>query len=190
MKFGEAKQTAIRLFAVDALSRIAVSARVGLWGALPESLSVLRGGLESSAQLAYMVSKQLYQTAISEANSRSFQQLEFTQACRGLGTEGAAFAKSHGRISNLASHSTSRSIRFSEYRIGDEAYDRLGFALDTESAELAIGQCVELSQSVAYSLRASYIQDGMPFQWDADLETILEAHEVLKRQLKAKHKEP
>ena len=189
IKFDAAKQTAVRLFAVDTLSHIAVSARVGLWGALPESLSVLRSGIESCAQLAYMVSKQLYQTAISEVNSRRFQQLEFREACRGLGPEGAAFAEHHGRISNLASHSTSRRIKLSEYQIDGEAYDRLGFALDAENAELVTGQCVELSQSVAFSLRAAYLQDRAPFHWDADLQNILQTHEALKSQFKTKHEQ-
>jgi hypothetical protein len=187
MKFCDVKQTAIRLFAVDALSHVVIAARLGLWGALPESLSILRGGIESCAQLAHMVSKQLYQIAISEANSRKFKELEFEEACRGLGSQGAAFAKAHGRISNLASHSTSRRIRLSEYHIADEAYDRLGFALDAESAELAIGECVELSQSVASSLRASYAQDGVTFPWIADLQDVFETHEALKRQFKANH---
>jgi hypothetical protein len=187
MGFGEVKQTCVRLFAIDALSHVAIAARIGLWGALPESLSVLRGGVESCAQLAFMVSKQLYQTAISEANSKKFTELEFANACRGLGQAGADFAKTHGRISNLASHSTSRRIQFVEYQINGETYDRLGFALDAESAELAIGECVEISQSVASSLRIAYLQDDAPFHWIADLQAIFETHEALRQQLKAKH---
>lgn len=183
--FSPAKQTAIRLFATDSLSHIAIAARVGLWGALPESLSVLRSGVESAAQLAFVILNQRYEAAISEANSRKFAELEFTTVCRALGEQGKAFMRVHGEISNLASHSTSRRIRFAEYKIEGEAYDRLGVTLDAENAELAVGECLELGQSVASSLRAAYSHEAVPFGWIDDLQAIFETHEALKQRYKA-----
>jgi hypothetical protein len=84
MKFSAEKQTVIRLFATDALSHVITAARVGLWGAFPESLSVLRGAVESSAQLAFVVAQSKYGTVIEEANQEIFKSLVLGRPVRNL----------------------------------------------------------------------------------------------------------
>jgi hypothetical protein len=188
MRFAAEKQTAIRLFAVDTLSHIVIAARIGLWGALPESLSVLRGGIESCVQLGYLVSEQLYKTAIVEINGKRLNRLEFASACAGLGSMGHSFAKHHAKISNLASHATSRRLRQSEYEIDGESYDRLGFATDSESAELATSECMEISQMETVYLTDAYTQDSLSIaeQWVSEMQDLHDAHEAFKNQLVAK----
>lgn len=189
MRFGSVKQTAIRLLTVDALSHIAVAARVGLWGAQTESLSILRGGVESCAQLSYVVSQKLFEIAIEEIKGKRLKKLKFASVCKCLGTVGASYRKYHSRISNLAPHSTPQRLRRAEYKIQGEPYDRLGFAFDDKSAAISISECIELIQNVGVSLAAAYDQDGMKLQevWVAGLREINTAHQALRNQIRAKY---
>ncbi|MHB8484863.1 MAG: hypothetical protein ACYDCM_03890 [Candidatus Acidiferrales bacterium] len=171
MKFDAGKQTAIRHFAGDILSSIVVAVRLGLWGALPESLAVLRGGIESSAQLAFVVTEQKYNTVILEAKKR-FRQVSFEAACAGLGKLGADLERTHGRISGIAAHSTSRRFTLMNYELNGETYDRLGFTLSAENAELAIFQCLDPFILLAYSLETAYKQDNLVFPWAEKLKAI------------------
>jgi hypothetical protein len=186
MRFEAEKQTAIRLLAVDTISHVIISARIGLWGALPESLSVLRGGIESCAQLAYVISERLYRTAILEIKSKRLNRLEYKTACAALGTEAEGFQRRWEQISNLASHATSRRLQQSEYKIGGEPYDRLGFAEDPTNAEITTGECAELSQMGSVSLTSAFEQDGITIdqRWISEIRDLHEALQAVKSQLR------
>jgi hypothetical protein len=55
LPFTDEKQHTIRVLSVDAWSSLLTSVRVGLWGNAPESLAVLRCGLETAVILAAAV---------------------------------------------------------------------------------------------------------------------------------------
>lgn len=159
MHFGAEKQTALRHFAGDTLSHIVVAVRVGLWGAVPEGLAVLRGALESGAQLEYIVSAQLYKTAIQEAKAK-FVRVSFETARKNLGELGRAADKLHGRISDLASHSTSRRYALLDYNLDGEEYDRFGFSVQPELAEHIAYISLWFLMQLACSLHTAYAQDN------------------------------
>jgi hypothetical protein len=191
MRFAAEKQTAIRVLAVDALSHVVIAARIGVWGALPESLSVLRGGVESCAQLALTVSKELYGTAFREIKGGRLVRLKFAAACKDLGENGDGFRKHHSRISNVAAHSTSSSLQQEEYRINGEPYDRLASAQHPRSAEIATSECLDLAPLVAVSLCKAYDQDGIAPQeeWLTTLHDGHVLHGALKGQIRSKHQD-
>jgi len=130
MAFEATKQTVIRLLAGDCISHIVVATRLGLWGAIPEALSILRGALESGAQLEYIVKENIYQTAIYEIQSKRFDRIAYDRIKVELGELGKSADRLHGRLSDLASHSTGRRLSLVEYNLDGEDYDRLGFSVD------------------------------------------------------------
>ncbi len=77
MKFAPEKQEVVRRFACDTLSHVVTAARVGLWGALPESLSVLRGAVESCAQLSFVVAQNRFSNSFSHSTPKRFRQLGY-----------------------------------------------------------------------------------------------------------------
>ena len=175
MRFAAEKQTTIRRFAVDTLSHIVVAARLGFWGALAESQSVLRGGIESCAQLFYVVAERRYHTTMLESRRR-FKQLDFKRVLGKLDEIGRYLKVRHDRISSRASHSTVARFRETEYKIGDDVYDRLGSALDPLDAEYALCDCILPSRLVGYSLECAYSQDGLEFRWEEDIEDVANIH--------------
>lgn len=188
MQFPAEKQTTIRCFSVDTLSHIVIAARLGLWGALPESLSVLRGGKESCAQLFYAIEAQRYQTAILEGKKR-FKQLDFEKVCSELGDLGRDLKRDHDEISNQASHSTAARFRQTEYQSGEDVYDRLGFAINPPSAEEALCRCILPSLMVGDSFECAYSQDGLPFKWKENLREVAKVHsEFIEEFLRSKKK--
>lgn len=189
MRFGPEKQTAIRVFGVDALSHIIIAARIGMWGALPESLSVLRTAVEDCAQLALTVNQKLYNTALLEIKGNRLVRLRFNAACNELGELGSSLRDRHSKISNLASHSTSRSLRQEEYDFGSETCDRLGSAHDSQKAEIAASECLEIGQLIAVSLLEAYKQDGIALQaaWLATLDDVHTSHKSLKDRISASY---
>ncbi|MGB0034774.1 MAG: hypothetical protein WBP79_04790 [Candidatus Acidiferrales bacterium] len=184
MQFAAEKQTAIRRFTVDALSHIVVAARLGLWGALTESQSVLRGGIESCAQLFYVVAEQRYESTIFEGRRR-FKQLDFKKVVGELDEIGRYLKMRHDRISSRASHSTAARFRQTEYKLGDVAYDRLGCALNALSAEYSLSDCIFPSRIVGDSLHMAYIQDQLEFSWREGLEDLARVHRAFVGQLLA-----
>ncbi len=172
MSFPDEKQTAVRHLGTDTLSYLVVAARVGLWGALPESLSILRGAVESCAQFAFVVIGKRYKTVIYEATQLGrFRQVHFDQASSELGPLGEKLRRLHDQISEAASHSTVKRFSLLDYHFEGEEYDRLGFAVDPKSAKLVIFHCSLLARILAKSLQLAYLQDGMPFRWTAELES-------------------
>jgi hypothetical protein len=171
MSFPEEKQTAVRHLGTDTLSYLVVAVRVGLWGALPESLSVLRGAVESCAQFAFATVGKRYKTVIYEATQLGrFRQVHFDQACMELGPLGEKLRRLHDQISETASHSTVKRFSLLDYHFEGEEYDRLGFAVDPKSAKLMVFHCSLLANILAKSLQMAHLQDGMPFRWTAELE--------------------
>jgi hypothetical protein len=169
MAFAAEKQTVIRYLAGDTLSHIVVAARIGLWGALPESLSVLRGAIESCAQLAYVVSEKRYGTVIYEAQVLGrCRQLDFERVCGKLGNLGERLSRLHFQISGAAGHSTLTRLSLLEYKFQGEEYDRLGFAFRPENARLATHHCVLLASLLGECLKIAFLQDGLSFEWDAE----------------------
>ncbi len=83
----EEKQDAVVTLAIESLSPAIVAVRVALWGNMPESLTVLRSGLESCAQLQFVIQERQYETAVYEMN-RKFDRLGFQSASSGLGKLG------------------------------------------------------------------------------------------------------
>ena len=171
MRFPKEKQTAVRHLGTDTLSYLAVAARAGLWGALPESLSVLRGAIESCAQVAFVIYEKKYATVIYEATKlRRFRQIHFDEACSRLGSLGEKLHKLHDQISEAASHSTVKRFSLLEYHFEGEEYDRLGFAVDPKSAKLVIFHCLLLVNVLAKCLQLAYLQDQVPFRWTSEIE--------------------
>jgi hypothetical protein len=172
MSFPEEKQTAVRHLGTDTLSYLVVAARVGLWGALPESLSTLRGAVESCAQFAFVVIGKRYKTVIYEATQLGrFRQVHFDQVSSELGPLGEKLRRLHDQISEAASHSTVKRFSLLDYHFDGEEYDRLGFAVDPKSAKLVIFHCSLLARILAKSLQLAYVQDGITFRWTTELES-------------------
>jgi hypothetical protein len=178
--FAAEKQTVTRHFGGDSLSHLVVAVRVGLWGALPESLSVLRGGIESCAQLAYVVTEKRYGTAMYEAQTLGrFRQLDFERVCGELGDLGKKLRKLHSQISDAAGHSTVKRFSLLDYTFEGVEYDRLGVAFVANNAKLAAQHCVLLASLLVDCLRLAYVQDGVPFEWEQEFGDLLNIVESL-----------
>lgn len=182
-RFPAEKQTAIRVLTVDSLSHVVIAARVGLWGTVSESLSILRGAIESCAQLSYTVFKQRYQTAISEISSRRLRELKFGACCDAIGSPGSSLKKLHGQLSNMAAHSTPGRLRRSEYELRGEDYDRLAFAIDPDAAEATTLGCLQIVPSIGMCLREAWRQDNLEFpqEWVAAIQGTRQLYEKLSR---------
>ncbi len=172
MPFEALKKTAIRWLAVDCLSHAIVAMRIGLWGALPESLGVLRGATESGAQLSYVVRERKYKTLAAEM-ARKFQRVSYETAFEGLGSLGGGMEGLHGRISDVASHSTAKRLALVDYEFEGQDYDRLGFAPAPQNAEIAAFYSMLVCMPVCDALYAAHQQDGLEFPLSQDLLTLL-----------------
>jgi hypothetical protein len=181
MRFSAEKQEVVRRFACDTLSHIVTAARVGLWGALPESHSVLRGAIESCAQLAFVVSQNQYKTLIEEAKRRRFQEYSFRQACKKLGERGTRLMNLHSRFSDSFSHSTPKRFRQLGYEFEGEAYDRIGSAADPVAAQLCIHSSLVIAGELVRCLMETHLQEGQNFLWGEQVAQLLEFVESLQR---------
>ena len=174
MKFSPEKQEVVRRFACDTLSHVVTAARVGLWGALPESLSVLRGAVESCAQLAYVVAQNQYKTVIHEANRGNFQEFSFRQACKKSGLRGERLMNLHNRFSSSFSHSTSKRFKQLGYEFEGETYDRIGSAADPVVSRVCTHFCLVIAAELVRCLMEAYIQDERNFPWGEEVAQLLE----------------
>ncbi len=179
MKFTPEKQTVVRVLAGDSLSHLIVGFRIALWGDLPESMSVLRGATESYAQLTFVVENQLYSVAAHELLEGRFNKIKFENVLRKLGKLGKAIAKTHGRISNVASHSTATRLAQAEYMLDGKTYDRFGFALDASSTELPTYHSVVVCNGVLHSIWKAHRQEDRRPIWEAKLLAVLKEGERL-----------
>ena len=171
-KFPAEKQTAIRRLGVDCLSHLIVSMRVGLWGALPESLSVHRGAIESAGQLLYVVKNQTYRTAVTEMR-RKFDTVRYKTVFTELGNMGASMDKLHGRFSEMASHSTAMRSQFVQYEFDGTEYDRLGFAVESRFAEFVAYYSMLVVMMVCDALFLAHQQEERELALSQELLAVL-----------------
>lgn len=182
MKFESNKQTAIRNLAVDSLSHTIVAIRLGLWGDLPESFSMLRSAIESSAQLQYVVKHSKYETLIYELN-RKFEHISFDNCVAGLEDLGKRIRRIHGRISETASHSTARRMAVRSYQHEGEFYDRVGFAWNVKNAELALFYCMDTCMMLLEAFLWAFEQDNLTFEWKDTVYKLSERFKDIQKEL-------
>lgn len=181
LRFPPEKQTAIRRLACDTLSHAIVAIRTGLWGDLPESLTLLRGALESSVQLLFVVQEQKYKTAIYEMD-RKFEQVSFESALEGLGPLGQRARKIHGEISEIAAHATASRMSLVGYEYNGAFYDRVGFARNPHYAELSLFYCMDVSLMVTQSLYHALVQDGNDIPWVEEMDSVNRRFEKIRKE--------
>ena len=181
MQFDPEKQNAVGTLAMDSVPPIIVAVRVALWGNMPESLAVLRAALENCAQLQFVVRKRKYKTATYEMDNQ-FRQLEYKNVFDSLGTVGEKIKEIHGLISETAAHSTATRLKWNSYEHEGDTFSRVGFARDTEKAELPLFYCMDVCLLVTDALVQAYEQDQLPFVWSENVSEMLERHRVLREE--------
>ena len=179
------KATAIRTLAVDSISHLVVAVRVGLWGAIPQSIGVLRSALEGASVLASVVFYERYQTAIAEINKK-LDQIQFKAALRSLGPLGDDIERLWGRMSDFGAHASAKRIRHTTYIFEGDEYDRLGAAIDPEGAAGSIYFAMHVSMLVMESLHKAAEQDGIAFPSDAEYSQSVERFNELCEEFKAR----
>jgi hypothetical protein len=157
------KQTAIRVLATDVIASIVTSTRVGMWGNLPDSVTLLRTALETSAILASVVEAQEYQAVTCEMQTAKMRRFSYDEAVGRLGELGSRLKSLWGRLSNIGHHSTGTRMKFTSYELDGERYDRLGAALDPKSAELALAYGPDICVHLLECLEKTYSQDLLEF---------------------------
>lgn len=181
MRFDPEKQDVIGKLAIDAISPIIVAVRVALWGNMPESLAVLRAALESSTQLQFVVREGMYKIAAYELYN-GFKKLEYKNVLNSLGKLGEKTKKLHGLISEAAVHATASRLKWNSYEHEGDTFSRVGFARDTEKAELPLFYCMDVCLLVTDALVQAYEQEQKPFAWSENVKKNLERHRVLKEE--------
>jgi hypothetical protein len=174
MEFSRAKQIVIRRFTLESLSHVVVGARIGLWGALPESHSVLRGAIESCAQLALVVTQSGYEGVLAEARRDRFQEYSFRQACKKLGQRGRRLMDVHNRFSALFAHSTPRRFKNLDYEFEGQQYARLAHAVDPNIARLCVHFSLTIAAELTRCLMEAHLQDGKGFPGGDDFELLVD----------------
>jgi len=181
MPFKGDKEAAVGTLAMDAVSNVLVATRVGLWGDVPESLSILRSAIERCVQLELVIHTQRYQTAVHEMDNK-FAQLDFDEAVRALGDRGKRIDKLHGLISETASHATSGRLKWNSYKRDGRTYIRFGVALDPSLAELCVFYAIDVCVSIVSAIRSAYLQDGQGYAWESEWQSIHDRYLKLNRQ--------
>jgi hypothetical protein len=188
MRFEENKQTAIRRLAVDSISHTVVAVRLGLWGDLPESLAILRSAIESNAQLQFVVKEQMYETFAYEME-RKLDRTSFDTSIAGLGDLGKRIRIIHGRMSDIAAHSTASRSALVSYKFEGEFYDRVGFARNVDNAEFALFYCMDSSMMPTEAFVWAYEQENIPFKWVSDVNGLSARFETIKKALSEKFRD-
>lgn len=166
------KQHAIRKLGVDTLSHIAVAVRLALWGALPESVAVWRGALESAAQLKLVVKDQSYRTFNYELSTK-LKRLSYESAFEELGDLGQSLESLHGKLSERGSHSTAKRLALSDYELDGQEYDRLGFAKNPIYPLYVVHHSMILIAMVSDALFVAHEQEGRDYEWTGELSALL-----------------
>ena len=120
---------------------------------------MLRGALESGAQLEYVVDGSLYQTALQEANMK-FNKVSFKKPRRQLGNLGKTVERLWGKISERASHSTERRFRLLDYELDGKQYDRVGLSVQPGLVEHILYIAMLCLMQLTCSLNTAYVQEG------------------------------
>lgn len=184
MTFEAQKQTAIRILTVDALSHTAVAMRLGLWGALPESVAVWRGALESSAQLRLVVKEQSYKTFNYELSGK-LKRLSYGRAFEELGRLGEGLESLHGKLSEKAVHSTAKRLALSDYVWDGQEYDRLGFARKIEYPLYITHHSMLLTMLLSDALYSAHEQEDRVYPLTDRLSSLLSRFDELCARFKA-----
>jgi hypothetical protein len=163
MRFSDHKQHTARVLGTDAISSIVTGVRVGLWGNLPESIALLRSALETSSVLAAVVESQEYEAFSAEMGTTRMRRYSYKEAVSRLGNLGSRIDYLWGRLSNIGAHSTGTRMKFASYQLNGEAYDRLGAALEPESAEVALSYAPDVCLHLLESFANAYSQDSTNF---------------------------
>jgi hypothetical protein len=160
------KATAVRMFSVDCLSHLIVGFRLAMYGAIPQSLAILRGAVEASALLMHVVFGQRYETAIYEGN-RKFDEIEFKNTLRQLGAFGNDIEFHWGRMSEYA-HASAQRIRLAAYKHEGLEYDRIGGAIDPDGAATAAYFSMHPTICVLVCLHQAAQQEPEGFPWEPE----------------------
>jgi hypothetical protein len=163
--FRDDKQHALRALGLDALSSVAASVRLALWGDLPDSIALLRCALETCAILAAAVETQEYDVVTAEMLAGRMRKYSYRQAISRLGDAGSTIGELHGRLSNIGAHSSGARLKFASYELNGQSYDRVGAALDPSSAELALFYAPDACLHLLESIEKAYSQDSKTCPW-------------------------
>jgi hypothetical protein len=142
-----------------------------MYGAIPQSITVLRGALEASALFIHVVFGQRYETAIYEGN-RKFDEIEFKNTLRQLGTFGDDIEFHWGRMSEYA-HASAKRIRMAAYKHEDLEYDRIGGAIDPDGAAAVSYFSMHPTILVLVCLHKAAEQEPVGFPWETEYEELL-----------------
>jgi hypothetical protein len=182
LPFPDPKNLVLRAWAADALTGAMVATRVGLWGNLPESMSVLRPSIERTAQLLHIVTQEAYKTADYERSRGRFTQLAYEKIVDGLSI-GKGTKELHGRVSDLAAHATARSMVWGSYKSGEENYLRLGVSRDRDVPPVVLFYCANTVILVMNALEGAFQQEGRVFSLSGDTESLYQQYGVLKERI-------
>jgi len=172
IQFPAHKQTVIRTLGGDALSSIVVSVRLGLWGDLPESVALLRSGLETCSILGAVVALRQYEVATYEIEASRLKRFSYEDAVSQLGDVGSRIKALHGRLSDVGAHSSGTRMKFASYELNGQRYDRLGASLDSELAELALSCAPDVCLHLLASFEDAYSQDSLQFSFESRLDKL------------------
>jgi hypothetical protein len=142
-----------------------------MYGAIPQSLAILRGAVESSAVLTHVVFGQKYETALYES-TRKFDEIEFKNTLRQLGTFGDNMEWHWGRISEYA-HASAKRIRLAEYKHEGLEYDRIGGAIDPDGASAAAYFSMHPTVLVLVCLYQAAEGEPAGFPWKMEYQQLL-----------------
>ena len=163
MRFSEHKQHTLRILGADAVTGIVASVRVGLWGNLPEAAALLRSALETTAIFSAAVEANQYVSIASEVSAARLTRHSYKKAVAQLGDLGSRLDYLRGRLSEIGAHSTGTRLKFTSYRLEGQLFDRLGAALDPQSAELALSMVPDVCLQLLDACEKAYAQDRTEF---------------------------
>jgi hypothetical protein len=158
---GDERQTVIRVLGTDCVSGLVTSARLSLWGLVPESASLLRSVHESAAILDVIVREQAYMAAANELQAKRLKRFAYDAIIQRLPDLHVSIAQRHGRLSNLGSHVSGVRLAFSSYQIGGEYFDRLGYSLSPAAIPELIRLALPVALQLATAICEAHTQAGL-----------------------------
>ncbi|MHB8410720.1 MAG: hypothetical protein ACYDDI_02100 [Candidatus Acidiferrales bacterium] len=176
-------------FSFDAISSVIVSARVGLWGNVPESLTILRAALERAVQLRYVVSESKYTVARYEMD-HELKETSYDTAISALGNRGNNIRKLHGLISEAAAHATAKRLHFGQYEHKGEQFARLGLAHNPNGSLSCLYYCMYILMSLLEQMREAYRQDKITPPREAEIQDVIDRYQQLKAEMDCWFKTP
>ena len=181
MHFADDKQHTLRVLGADALTGIVTSVRVGLWGNLPEAATLLRSALETTSILAAAVEANQYVSIASELSAAKLKRHTYERSVTKLGGVGRRVEYLRGRLSEIGAHSTGTRLKFASYQINGDHFDRVGAALDSEAAELALSMAPDVCLHLLETLERAFAQDRSEFVQSARIQALREAFRSIKK---------